>query len=243
MPQQKGDESIMEWTISPDLVRIVSPLAAAHSAIGLAIVGIVMWMRLDNTLKLFGVGMGLFAVALAVAAITSGFRPAEESLRIFTVIGGVVILASVLIFLRVGVEDYSFKWRRITLGLGVLWAIVFLALEFILDGDSPSTYSEAGFVVTNLHAITSMWLIIGLVFAFFEAAHIAVEHSHGEPYRSILLGAMSIMAMSLVVTTIADNDALRFINTIVGTTVSGVMWIAVVVHERKEIVREHEETA
>ena len=233
----------MDWTISPDLVRVVSPLAAVHSAIGLGIVAAVMWMRLDNTLKLFGVGFGLLAVAFVVAAITTGFRPAEESLRIFTVIGGVVTLASVLIFLRVGVEDYSFTWRRITLGLGVLWAIVLLVLEFALDGGSPSTYSEAGFVVANLHAITTMWLIVGLVFAFFEAAHIAVEHSHGEPYRSILLGAMSIMALSLVVTAIADNDALRFINTIVGSAASGVMWIAVVVHERKEIAREHEETA
>ena len=52
---------------------------------------------------------------------------------------------------------------------------------------------------------------------------------------------MSVMALALVVATIADNDALRLIISIVGTVASGVMWISVVVHERKEIAREREE--
>ena len=97
--------------------------------------------------------------------------------------------------------------------------------------------------MTNLHAVTAVWIIAGVVFAFFEAAHITVEHSHGEPYRSVLLSAMSIMALSIVITTIADNDALRFLNTLMGTLAAGVLWVAVVVHERKEIAREHEAAA
>ena len=231
----------MDWTISPDLVRIVVPIAAAHSAIGLVIVGVMMWKRSDNTLKLFGVGIGLFAVALGTAAITTGLRPDEGTLRIFTVIGGLATLVAALVLLRVGVEDYSFTWRRIVLVCGVLWAVILLALEFTIDSDAPSTYTEAGFVNANLHAVTTMWLLVGLVFAFFEAAHITVEHSHGEPYRTILLGAMSVMALSIVVTAVASSDSLRFLNAIVGSAATGVMWIAVVVHERREIAREREE--
>lgn len=233
----------MDWTISPDLVRIVVPLAAAHSAIGLVIVGVMMWKRSDSTLKLFGVGIGMFAVALGIAAITTGLRPDGAVLRVFTAIGGVTTLVAALVFLRVGVEDYSVKWRRIVLGAGVAWAVVLLVLEFTIDAGAPSTYTEAGFVNANLHAITTMWLLVGLVFAFFEAAHITVEHSHGEPYRTILLGAMSVMALSIAVTAVASSDSLRFLNAIVGSTATGVMWIAVVVHERKEIARERQETS
>lgn len=231
----------MDWTISPDLVRIVVPLASAHSAIGLTIVGVMMWKRTDNTLRLFGVGIGLLAVGLAIAAITSGLRPSGDVLRYFTVPGAISVLAAVLVFLRVGVEDYSFNWRRITLALGIVWAVVLLALEFWLDAGEPAFYSEAGFLVTNLHAVPAILLIFGLAFAFFEGAHIAVEHSHGEPYRTILLSAMSVMALAIVITAIADSDALRFLNVLVGSAASGVMWIAVVVHERKEIAREREE--
>lgn len=230
----------MEWTISPDLVRIVSPLALAHSAIGLAVVGVVMWMRSDNTLKLFGVGMGLFAAGLAIAAILTGIKPDVGSIRWFALVGGILLLAAALVFLRVGVEDYSLQWRRVALALGVVWAVVAIVLEVVFDAGGRASYSDAGFVVTNLHAVTAVWIIAGLVFAFFEAAHITVEHSHGEPYRSVLLSAMSIMALSIVITTIADNDALRFLNTLMGTLASGVLWVAVVVHERKEIAREHE---
>lgn len=233
----------MEWTISPDLVRIVSPLALAHSAIGLAVVGVVMWMRSDNTLKLFGVGMGLFAAGLAIAAILTGIRPDVESIRWFALVGGILLLAAALVFLRVGVEDYSLQWRRVALALGVVWAVVAIVLEVVFDAGGRASYSEAGFVVTNLHAVTAVWIIAGVVFAFFEAAHITVEHSHGEPYRSVLLSAMSIMALSIVITTIADNDALRFLNTLMGTLAAGVLWVAVVVHERKEIAREHEAAA
>lgn len=233
----------MEWTISPDLVRIVSPLALAHSAIGLAVVGVVMWMRSDNTLKLFGVGMGLFAAGLAIAAILTGIRPDVESIRWFALVGGILLLAAALVFLRVGVEDYSLQWRRVALALGVVWAVVAIVLEVVFDAGGRASYSDAGFVVTNLHAVTAVWIIAGVVFAFFEAAHITVEHSHGEPYRSVLLSAMSIMALSIVITTIADNDALRFLNTLMGTLAAGVLWVAVVVHERKEIAREHEAAA
>ena len=109
-----------EWTISPDLVRIVVPLATGHAAIGLGIVGVVMWMRSDSTLRLFGVGIGLFAVALGIRAITAGIHPSEDLLRFFALPGALAMLLSVLVFLRVGVEDYSFNWRRIALGLGIV---------------------------------------------------------------------------------------------------------------------------
>ena len=231
----------MDWTISPDLVRVWEPIALAHSAIGLAIVGTLMWKRTDNTLRLFGVGIGLFAVAIGIRAIMAAIKPEPDLLGYFTVPTAIALLASVLVFLRVGVEDYSFNWRRITLAIGVVWAVVLFALEFFLDpGDTPH-YSEAGYVVANLHAIPAVLLIFGLAFAFFEGVHIAVEHSHGEPYRTVLLAAMSVLALSIILTVIADSDALRLINGIVGTVASGVLWISVVVHERKEIAREREE--
>ena len=231
-----------EWTISPDLVRVLMPLLGAHSAIGLGIVGAVMWMRSDTTLRLFGVGIGLFAASLALHAITVAVQPSEDLLRYFSVANILALLVSVLVFLRVGVEDYSFDWRRITLALGIVWAVVFFVLEFLLDAADSAYYSDAGFVVLNLHAVPAILLIFGLAFAFFEGAHIAVEHSHGEPYRTILLSSMSVLALTIIVTAIVgESDAMRFVNGIVASGAIGVMWVAVVVHERKEIAREREE--
>ena len=231
----------MDWTISPDLVRIVSPLALAHSAIGLMVVGVVMWLRSDNTLKLFGVGMGLFAAGYAIAAIVMGVRPAEDAIRWFALIGGALTLSGVLLFLRVGVEDYSLQWRRVAVAIGIVWAVAAIVLEVAFGIGGRAAYSEAGFLLTNFHAITAMWIVLGFAFAFFEAAHITVEHSHGEPYRTVILGAMAVVALSIIITSIADNDTLRFLNSLLGTLAAGVMWVAVVVHERKEIAREHEE--
>ena len=53
---------------------------------------------------------------------------------------------------------------------------------------------------------------------------------------------MSVLALTMVVTAIAaESDAIRFVNALVASAASGVMWVAVVVHERKEIAREREE--
>ena len=230
----------MDWTISSDLVRIVTPLALAHTAIGLGVVAFVMWLRSDNTLKLFGVGMGLFAAGNGIAAIVVGIKPDEGLIRWFALVGGALTLSGVLLFLRVGIEDWTTKWQRVALAVGVVWLVVVIVLEVFLAAGGRAYYTESGFIVTNFHAITAMLIVIGFAFAFFEAAHITVEHSHGEPYRSVLLATMAVVALSIIITTIADNDTLRFLNSLLGTLAAGVLWVAVVVHERKEIAREHE---
>ena len=50
---------------------------------------------------------------------------------------------------------------------------------------------------------------------------------------------MSLFAVSRVVWLIAgDNDELRFVNSVVTTAMVLVMWVAVVVHERRAIAAE-----
>ena len=83
--------------------------------------------------------------------------------------------------------------------------------------------------------------MVGWFVAFLEAAHITVEHSHGEPYRSILVAAMSIFAVSVMVVVVAgENDSLRIVNSVVASAMVFVMWVAVVLHERKEIASDRQ---
>ena len=86
--------------------------------------------------------------------------------------------------------------------------------------------------------------MVGWFIAFLGAVHIAVEHSHGEPYRSILMAAMSVYAVSVMVLVVVRNDdELLFLSSIVNSVMVLVMWVAVVIHERRVISRERAVTA
>ena len=231
----------MGFEITEGLVRVVVPVVSLHNGIGLLVVAVFMYLRSDATLKMFGVGMGLLALAPLLSGLVVLLQLPEESLRWFGVLSGVFALGAVVVFIIVGSDDYSPRWRRIALIGALVWCVVMVGLELVLDSGGVPHYTDAGYVSINLHAVTVAWFMVGMFIAFLEAVHITVEHSHGEPYRSILVAAMSILAVSLVVVMIAgDRDELRFVNSIVGTAMVLVMWVAVVVHERKEIATEHD---
>ncbi len=233
----------MDFEVTEGLVRVAVPIFGLHNGVGLLVVAVFMYMRSDATLKMFGIGMGLLALTPLLSSLMVTLQIPEDSLRWFGVLNGVLGLAAVVVFLIVGSSDYSPRWRRIALVAGLAWCVILAALELLLDAGGVPHYTDVGYVSINLHAITALWLMVGLFVAFLEAVHITVEHSHGEPYRSILVAAMSIFAISLAVWVIAgDNNELRFVNSVVSTAMVLVMWIAVVVHERKEIAREHEAT-
>ena len=233
----------MDFEVSKNLVTTVVPILELHNFIGLLIVAVFMYLRSDAVLKLFGIGIGLLGLGQATTGMIVWLQPTVESLRWFGIIGGIVGLFAVLVFFIVGSSDYAPRWRRVVLVGFVVWALVVFILEPVLDNDSVQQYTDAGYMYRNLHAITMVCFMIGWFIAFLEAVHITVEHSHGEPYRSILVAAMSIFAISVMVIVIAgENDALRFVNSIVNAVMVLIMWIAVVVHERKEIAREHQST-
>lgn len=229
----------MDFEVTQGMVSATVPIFGFHNGIGLMIVAVFMYMRSDATLKMFGIGMGLLALAPIASGVMTLLDLPEASLRWFGVLSGVFALAAVLVFALVGSSDFSARWQRITLVGALLWCVVMLVLELVLDSGGVPSYTDAGYVRISLHAVTAIWLAVGMFIAFLEAVHIAVEHSHGEPYRSILVAAMSIFAVSLVVVLVAgDNDELRFVNSVIGTLMVLVMWVAVVLHERKEIALE-----
>ena len=53
----------MGFEVTEGLVDVVTPIFGLHNGIGLLIVAVFMYMRSDATLKLFGVGIGLLALA------------------------------------------------------------------------------------------------------------------------------------------------------------------------------------
>lgn len=229
----------MGFEVTEGLVDVVTPIFGLHNGIGLLIVAVFMYMRSDATLKLFGVGIGLLALAPLVSWVLIMLNLPDETVRVFGLLNGVLGMAAVVVFFIVGSSDYSPRWQRIALFAALVWCVVLVGLELALDSGGVPSYTDAGYANLQFHAITSVWLMVGLFVAFLEAVHITVEHSHGEPYRSILVAAMSLFAVSRVVWLIAgDNDELRFVNSVVTTAMVLVMWVAVVVHERREIAAE-----
>lgn len=229
----------MDFEVTESLVSATLPIFGLHNGLGLLVIAVFMYMRSDNTLKLFGVGIGFLAFAPLLSGVISLLDISVESLRWVGVVNGFFALAAAVVFFIVGSSDYSPRWKRIAWVSALVWCVVLLVLELVLDSGGIPAYTDAGYQTIGLHAITAIWLMVGLFVAFMEAVHITVEHSHGEPYRSILMAAMSIFAISIVVVLAAgDNDELRFVNSIIGTAMVLVTWITVVVHERKEIAME-----
>ena len=226
----------MEFQVSDDLITRLTPFLSLHNGIGLLIVAAFMYLRSDSVLKLFGIGIGLMGLASLPTVMITWLDPPDVVQGVSTAIAAFASIVGVVIFVVVGSSDYAPRWRRVALGGIVVWAVVLAVMGPLLDfgGDA----SNDGIALT----LTLVWFIVGWFIAFLEAAHIAVEHSHGEPYRSILLAAMSVFAVAIVAGLVAsDNDQLAFFSWVVTTAVVLVMWLAVVLHERKEIAAEHQE--
>ena len=229
----------MGFEVTEGLVRATSIVFGLHNGVGLLVVAVFMYMRSDNVLKMFGVGVGLLALGPLLSWMFIALSLPDESVRWFGLLNGIVGMAAVVVFFIVGSSDYSKRWQGIALLAALVWCVVLVGLQLVLDSGGTPRYTDAGYANFEFHALTSVWLMIGLFIAFLEAVHITVEHSHGEPYRSILLAAMSLFAVSRVVWIIAgDNDELRFMNSVLTTAMVLVMWVAVVVHERREIAAE-----
>lgn len=231
----------MNFEISESLITTLAPIVSLHRGIGLIIVAVFMFLRSDSVLKLFGIGVGLLGVSPLSAAVSTWLQPADAVQFLFTFLGGFVTVASVIMFVIVGSSDYRQRWRRVAIGAVIVWAGVLTIMGPLLGTRDDTANNDAYDVLITL---TTVWFLIGWFIAFLEAAHIAVKHSHGEPYRSILLAAMSVYAVSVVAEVIAfENDQLQYFNWIVTTAMVLVMWVAVVIHERKEIALEHQNTA
>ena len=229
----------MGFEVTEGLVRFVTPIFGLHNGIGLLVVAVFMYMRSDSTLKMFGIGIGLLALAPLLSWLLIFLDLPDETVRLFGLFNGVLGIAAVVVFFIVGSSDYSPRWRHVALYAALAWCAVLVGLELVLDSGGVPRFTDAGYANLQFHAITSVWLMVGLFIAFLEAVHITVEHSHGEPYRSILVAAMSLFAVSRVVWLIAgENDELRFVNSVLTTAMVLVMWVAVVVHERREIASE-----
>lgn len=227
----------MELQVSESVIDAVAPFLYVHNAIGLFVVAVFMFLRSDSVLKLFGVGIALIGLGAFSSAVLNWFEPSGALQTVFAVIGGLVSVVGVVVFVVVGSSDYSRRWRRIALIAVIVWAVVLSVLGPLLGTSDPQ--QEGGLYDVGI-TLTSVWFLVVWFVAYLEAAHIAVEHSHGEPYRSILLAALSVFAVAIVVGVVAEeNDQLNFLSASLATAMVFVMWVAVVLHERKEIAEEH----
>lgn len=231
----------MELQVSDSVITTLTPFLSLHIGIGLLIVAVFMYRRSDSVLKLFGVGIGLMGLASLPTVLVTWLDPPDLVQSLFTAIGAFSSIVGVVFFVVVGSSDYAPRWRRIALGGIIVWAVVLAVMGSLLDfGAGASENGASGVAIT----LTTVWFLLGWFIAFLEAAHIAVEHSHGEPYRSILIAAMSVFAVAIVAGIVAsENDQLAFFSWVVTTVLVLVMWLAVVLHERKEIAAEHQHEA
>ena len=227
----------MELQVSGSLIDNSFPFMALHTAIGLLIVAVFMYLRSDSVLKLFGVGVGLMGLGYFPPVVVAWLSPSDGVQGLMTAVAAFVSVVGVVVFVIVGSSDYATRWRRIAIAGIIVWAIVLTVMGPLLGSVDETADSDVFGVLLTL---TMVWFLVGWFIAFLEAAHIAVEHSHGEPYRSILIAAMSVFAVSIVAGVVAsENDQLQFFSSIITTGMVLVMWLAVVLHERKEIAEEH----
>lgn len=226
----------MELQISDSLITTLTPFLSIHIGIGLLIVAVFMYRRSDSVLKLFGVGIGLMGLASLPTAVFTWLDPPDLVQSLFTALAAFASIAGVVIFVAVGSSEYAPRWRRVAIGSIIAWAAVLAVMGPLLSFGSGE--SDESVVLTA----TTVLFIVGWFIAFLEAAHVAVKHSHGEPYRSILMVAMSVFAVAIVAGLAASgNDQMAFFSWGVTAVMVLVMWLAVVLHERKEIGREREE--
>ena len=164
----------MDLTVSKDVVTTLVPLLELHNGIGLLVVAVFMYLRSDAVLKFFGIGVGLLGLGQFTTGATVYLQPTEGVLTALGILGGVIALAAVVVFFIVGSSDYSTRWRRIVIVGAIVWALVMLVLEPLLDSSSAREFSEAGYVYRELHALTMVWFMLGWFIAFLEAVHITV---------------------------------------------------------------------
>lgn len=225
----------------------VTIIADWHTFVGLSIVAFFLIRREDKVLRLFGWAMaGLAAFRLVWAAmVTIGletFRTSDVRALWILVVGAPAIIA-LFLALRVGADDEPPSRRRWVMAGGVLFLLVLGAVRFIWPLPEE----------TQLHPLATTLLVFGLAAAFFTALHTALEHSEGPGYAILFESTFAVMMMAMsaeVVTGLlsyayagdAGSEAALYVSRmtdVIASLAALALWISVVVHERKEIEREH----
>lgn len=225
----------------------VAVIADWHTFVGLSIIAFFLIRRADKVLRLFGWAMaGLAAFRLVWAAmVTIGLETFRTSdVRFFWILV-IAAPAAVALFLalRVGADDEPPSRRRWVMAAGVLFILLLMAVRFIWP------LPEA----TQLHPLSTTLLVFGLAAAFFTALHTALEHSKGPGYAILFESAFAVMMMAMTAEVVAGllsyayagdagSEATLYVSRmtdVIASVAALVLWVSVVVHERKEIAREH----
>ena len=232
----------MSW----DTVAIVGDW---HTFIGLSIVAFFLIRRQDRVLRLFGQAVAALAAfrlfwALLAATVgvddylASGLRAAG-----FFVLGAPAIIAFFLA-LRVGADNEPPSVRRWIMAGGALVLIAIAAARFVWPLPDE----------TQMNPVSTMLMLFALAGAFFIALHTALEHSEGPGYAILFESAFALLLMGVAVEAVgglilsslegvADADletalTVTRLADLVASAATLVLWISVVIHERKEIARE-----
>lgn len=147
-----------------------------HSVLATLLIGGKLFSNPDRDVKRFGVALLLDAVAFIIWTVAVVVKPVE--LEVYTNLGAVFFIASVIAFLNAGMPKVGRVLRQAILLISVILGALVLYMRLYMYPSSPS-FSDDGYFFFNLDPIIQMIYIFALVMAALPAIDVLASKLRG----------------------------------------------------------------
>lgn len=183
--------------------------------LGTVAVGIVGFRFLSSSgvlFRRFGIGLALYALALAVWSVIVATHPAD--LPLWTSLG--VVPFGIAHLFHVSAATYDWKQSNRLIALGS--AATFLAVLFVLrTWVYPSTpgFSDGGLFYFNADPVVTMLYILVFGGAFMPALHVVSSRIDTRWLAALTRIGFNLVVLGAVVLLASYDDKLQFVNGII----------------------------
>lgn len=162
-----------------------------------------------STFKLFGVGLGLNAIAFLFWSYITGFRP--ENLTIVTSVGVLFFIGAFIAFFASSIAHLKPKDRVKPYVLGVLLLAILVALRFIFYQSHPG-FSDTGFFSFNTQQIVLYAYVVTLALTVAPAAFAVSQQVKNATLAYIIRFGFTIVVIGTAILITSPDNELQVIN-------------------------------
>ena len=177
--------------------------------------------------RMFGIGLGLLAVAFAVWSVIVGTKPAD--LTLLTTMGVIPFATANVFFVAAGTSDFGAKARTTLITIATVVIAALFVIRTFINPSKPSL-SENGLFYFNADPLAILLYVIVFAGALMPAVHIVSYHVENARTAIFTRLFFNVVTLAAVVLLVSKDDELQVLNGYV--LLAGLIGL-VVTHARK----------
>jgi len=163
----------------------------------------------NKTFKLFGLGLGLNAVAFLLWSYITGVQP--ENLNLITGVGVLFFIAAFAAFFASTVTVLKSEARKAAYVLAGLFLALLVVLRFVFFVSNPG-FSPEGFFSFNTNQIVLYAYVITMSFTIMPAAYVIADKVKNNALKNCIRFGFTLIVIGTAILITSTDTYLQIIN-------------------------------